>query len=265
MAPADADAGVSIARVAVPSEHGGWSLTLEPAVLGLLVKPSAAGVALAAAALIAFLLRTPLKLSLGDRLRRRRYPRTRLADIAAVVYAILLVGFMALAAALAAQPFWVPLLLALPLFGLELAFDVRARSRRLAPELLGTIGVGSAGAAIVLAAGGSSQVAGAVWVVAAARAVAAIPFVRLQLRRSKHQPHRPWTSDAAQAAAISIAVAGMPATGLPLAGPLAVAGLAAFHFVAARRQVPPVPVIGAQQVVLGLTVVLIVGLGLRAP
>jgi hypothetical protein len=27
--------------VALPSEHGGWGLTLEPAVLGLLVAPSA--------------------------------------------------------------------------------------------------------------------------------------------------------------------------------------------------------------------------------
>ena len=36
--------------VAVPSEHGGWGLTAEPVLLGLIVAPSAAGACLGAAA-----------------------------------------------------------------------------------------------------------------------------------------------------------------------------------------------------------------------
>ena len=44
--------------VAMPSEHGGWGLTLEPVVLGLLVGWSGAGFALGIAAFTAFLLRT---------------------------------------------------------------------------------------------------------------------------------------------------------------------------------------------------------------
>src|SRR5438067_8458307 len=39
--------------VVIPSEHGGWGLTLEPALLGLLVAPSIAGGALAIAAFLA--------------------------------------------------------------------------------------------------------------------------------------------------------------------------------------------------------------------
>ena len=34
--------------VVTPTEHGGWGLTLEPALLGLLIAPSAAGAAIGA-------------------------------------------------------------------------------------------------------------------------------------------------------------------------------------------------------------------------
>jgi len=53
--------------VVLPREHGGWSLIAEPALLGLLVAPSWAGVALALAGLVAFLARQPLRLFLVDR------------------------------------------------------------------------------------------------------------------------------------------------------------------------------------------------------
>ncbi|MGH8978936.1 MAG: YwiC-like family protein, partial [Acidimicrobiia bacterium] len=77
--------------VAIPDEHGGWGLTAEPALLGLLVAPSWAGVLLAAAAFLAFMVRTPLKVVLVDQWRRRRLPRTRVAArIAAVELAALL-------------------------------------------------------------------------------------------------------------------------------------------------------------------------------
>ncbi|NND04465.1 MAG: hypothetical protein HKN91_16945, partial [Acidimicrobiia bacterium] len=36
----------SLRAVAVPTEHGGWSLTLEPVILGLIVAPTGSGVAL---------------------------------------------------------------------------------------------------------------------------------------------------------------------------------------------------------------------------
>ncbi len=67
----------TLRSVAVPSEHGGWGLTLEPGLLGLLVAPGAAGVCLAVAAFVAFLARTPLKVVLVDRRRGRWLGRTR--------------------------------------------------------------------------------------------------------------------------------------------------------------------------------------------
>ena len=51
----------TLRSVAMPAEHGGWGLTLEPGLLGVLVAPSAAGLLLAVAALLVFLARTPVR------------------------------------------------------------------------------------------------------------------------------------------------------------------------------------------------------------
>ena len=116
----------SIRQVAIPSEHGGWSLTLEPAILGLIVAPSRAGVALAAAALLGVLLRTPLKLVFVDRRRGRSLRRTELATWAAAGYLVLLTTAFAIAAALGEPLFCQPLIIALPLFAIEFAYDLRS-------------------------------------------------------------------------------------------------------------------------------------------
>lgn len=265
MSEAVGEQSVTFRQVAIPTEHGGWSLTLEPALLGLIVAPSGAGLALAGAALVAFVLRTPLKLVFVDLRRGRRLPRTDAAIRAAVVLAAILIALL-LAAALAGRAaLFVPLLAAVPLVIVEFAYDVRSRSRRLVPEMLGTVGIGSVAAAIVLADGGQSSVAYGLWFVVAARAVAAIPFVRVQLRRAKQQAATVRTSDAAQALAILVAVAGVTLSGAPVASVAAITGLGLFHAVAVRLPVPKVAIIGAQQVVLGLTVVLVTGLAAIAP
>ncbi len=250
--------------VALPSEHGGWSLTLEPALLGLIVAPSAAGWALGAAALAAFLARTPLKLALVDRRRHRRLPRTVVAERLAAAEIGVVIVLVALAAATATGPFWLPLALAGPLIAAELWYDIRSRTRRLIPELAGTVGIGSVAAAIPLAGGEPWIIAGGLWSVAAARSVAAIPFVRLQLRRAKGHPHRLRGSNVAQAIAVGGVTVAWGMEAVPLTGTVAVAVLAAFHLVAAHLPPPTVPILGAQQVVLGLGVVLATGLGVLA-
>ena len=254
-----------LVAVALPSEHGGWSLTLEPALLGLLVAPNWSGLALAAAASVAFVVRTPVKCALVDRWRHRRLPRTVLAEKVAAVELAVLAGFVAVAGLTAHGAFWIPIVLALPLVAIELWFDMRSRSRRLLPELAGTIGIGGIAAAIVLADGGETVFAAALWGIVAARAVASIPFVRLQLCRLKHQPYRRLTSDAAQVVAVVIGAAVVALDSRLFAGLVAIALLGAFQVGAARRPPPTAPVLGAQQVVLGLTVVLITALGALAP
>lgn len=256
---------VSYRQVTIPTEHGGWSLTLEPALLGLIVAPSVAGAALACAALVAFVLRTPLKLVFVDVRRGRRLLRTEMAMRSAAGLSLVLAVLIAIAAfAGEAALFW-PLLAALPMFAVEFAYDIRSKSRRLAPELFGTIGIGSVVASIVLADGGTPALGYGLWCVAAARAVAAIPFVRLQLRRAKRRPGSAWESDLAQGLAVLVAVGGVMFADAPVVAVGAIMGLAAFHVIAARLEVPRVAIIGAQQVVLGLAVVLATGLAAIAP
>ena len=161
--------------MALPSEHGGWGLTFEPVLLGLLVSWSWAGLAVGAAAMLAFLVRTPLKLIFVDRRRHRSLPRTRLAARVAAVELVVLGVLGALAVVGAGWSWLVPVAVALPLFAVELWFDVRSRGRRLVPELCGGVGIAAASAAIVLAGGGAARLAIGVWLILAARAVALDP------------------------------------------------------------------------------------------
>lgn len=263
--PDSAPARPRLASVAVPSEHGGWSLTLEPVLLALLVRPSWAGLALGVAALVGFLLRTPLKIAFVDRRRGRRLPRTILAERVAATEALVLAALLVASLSLGDPRLIWPLLMAGPLVLTGFWYDIRSRSRRLVPELAGTVGAGSSAAAIVLAGGGSASLAGGLWLVAAARAVAAVLFVRIQLRRAKDQPFNLATSDGAQAAAVVAAGAGAASGIVPWLGWGAIAILGLTHVWLVRRPPPSAPMVGAQQVVLGLFVVLTVGLAVLAP
>lgn len=251
--------------VAVPTEHGGWSLTLEPVVLGLLVEPSWGGLVLGLVALLAFVARAPLKLALVDRRRGRFLERTRLAGRVASVELAILIALIAWAFLLAERSFLWPLVLAAPLIVIELWYDIRSRSRRLLPELAGVVGVAAVAAAIVLAGGGTGRIAAGLWCVAAARAVAAVTFVRVQLRRSKGQPHTRWLNDGFQVVALGAVAIGWMVGAISVPGVLAIAALALVHTVLVRRPVPATPILGAQQVVFGLAVVLTAGLGALAP
>ena len=159
-APGTATARPTWRTVAIPSEHGGWGLTGEPILLGLLLAFSWPGLAIGLAAMLAFLARTPLKLAMVDRRRDRELERSALARRigGAELVAIAALGASAL---LGAGGQWlVPVAVALPLFAVELWFDVRSRGRRLVPELCGAVGMGAVAAAIVIAGDGSVRLGG---------------------------------------------------------------------------------------------------------
>lgn len=257
---------VRLRSVAVPAEHGGWSLTLEPVLLGLLVAPSLPGTLLGVAALFAFLARTPAKILVGDRLRELRHPRSEAATRFVVLYGVV-TGLALVGAAVAGaspQAWWV-LAAAAPLFAVQFAFDVRARGRRLLPELAGTVGAGAFAAAVAVAGGASLSVGAGLWMVMALRSLAAIPFVRVQLRRAKARHVSLAHGDGVQATVVAAAALAWQAGFIPVAGLAALAALAVFHVVAVRLPVPATPIIGAQQVVGGLTVVFATALGVLAP
>lgn len=175
---------VRLKTVALPNEHGGWSLTLEPAVLGLLVAPSLSGLFLALAATSAFLSRHPFKLVAADRRRGRRFPRTRYAEAFFLLYAALALAF-ALASVTTAvnYSFILPLAAAVPLVVVQLFYDATGHSRALAPELAGSAGLAAVATSIALAAGHPAPLSLALWALLAARVVPSILYVRARLAR----------------------------------------------------------------------------------
>ena len=247
--------------VAMPSEHGGWGLTLEPVLLGLVVAWSGAGVALGFAAFAAFLVRTPLKLVAVDRRHGRWLDRSRLALRFAIVELIVLGSTVTLAVALAGWAWLAPVVVAGPLVAIELSFDVRSRGRRLVPELCGAIGITSVAASIVLAAGHSNALAAGVWLVLAARAVGAIPFVRVQILRLRHGQGPVLHSDVAQVASVAFATAAVIVDRRLRLGAVGVVVLAAAQTIWVRRAPIPAKQVGLRQMGMGLALVAVTAAG----
>ena len=248
--------------VAMPSEHGGWGLTLEPVLLGLIIAWSTAGVALGVAALTAFLLRTPAKLVAVDLRRGRWLHRSRLALRIAIVDAAVLAVAVAVAIASAGWSWLVPVLVAGPLVAIELSFEIRSRGRRLIPELCGAVGVAAVTASIVLAGDHAVRLAVGLWLVLAARAVGAIPFVRVQIFRLLHRQGRPvWHSDLAQAVAVAMATVAVIADPRLLLGLAGVVVLAIAQSVWVRQAPIPAKRLGVRQMAVGLALVALTAAG----
>ena len=248
--------------VAIPAEHGGWGLTLEPALLGLLVAWSGAGVCLALAALVGFLARTPLKLAMVDASRHRTLPRTIVGPAGG--------GGRG---ARCSSAWWPPRSrwptggsgcrrsIAGPLVALELWFDMRSRSRRLVPELAGAVGIGSVVTMIVLADGGDARLAWGLWLVLAARTVTSIPFVRAQIALLHERPSPGSALVVADIAALVVAAAAVALDHALAAGAVAVVAVVIYQRVSSRAPLPRAVVLGIRQMVLGLVVVLVTAAG----
>lgn len=176
-----------IRAVALPAEHGGWSLIIEPIVLGLLVAPSIGGLFIGVGALACFLARHPLKVAIGDRRRNRVLKRTSLADRFALFYAMLAIVSFAIAVRSVEQAVFLPLLIALPLLLVQFIHDALGHSRKLIPEIAGALAVGSIATAIALAGGWSRPTAYALWVIVACRHVPTILYLRVLLSRRRQE------------------------------------------------------------------------------
>ena len=150
----------------------------------------------------------------------------------------------------------------MPLFGVELWYDVRSRSRRLVPELCGAIGMGAIAAAIVVAGGGSTRLAVAAWLILAARSIGAIPFVRAQIARLHRGVVSTRSSDLFQLLAVAVGAAAAVVDPAVLVGSVGVVAIAAAHVVWARRSpVPPAKVLGLRQMALGFGLVAATAIG----
>ena len=107
--------------------------------------------------------------------------------------------------------------------------------------------------------------AAGLWLVIGARSLAAVLFVRVQLLRFKEQGHHLWHSDLAQLLAVAMVIGGWIGGIVPAVAVSAVALLAFFEMIAVRRPPQKAVAIGSQQIVLGLTLVMLTALGVRAP
>jgi hypothetical protein len=251
--------------VVVPTEHGGWGLTMEPVLLGLLIAFSWAGVAIGLAAFVAFLVRTPLKLALVDRRRHRSLPRSRLATRVAAIE-LSLIGLLCAYAQRSAGFDWlIPVLIAVPLVAVELWFDVRSRSRRLVPELAGALGITSVAASIAVADGESWRLAVALWMILGARSITSIPYVRTQIVRARRGSSPLRTTDLFQLTGAITGIAAVAVSRPVLTGAVGVTALAVAQAVALRRvHIPPVKVIGLRQMAAGLAIVATTAIGVLA-
>lgn len=251
-------------EVALPTEHGGWSLSTEPAILGLLIVASKAGFLLGLIGLLAFITRTPLKLALVDRWRGRSLPRTRLAQRVAAVELLVLAALTGGVVAVAEHDrWWLPILIAAPLLGLELWYDMHSRGRRLVPILAGPIGLGSLAASVILVGGGSTTVAIGAWVAIALRSVAAIFFVRSQIQRIRKQKNRSVPASEPVAIQMGLGLLALVAwlVGyLPGSVAILLGSVIGIHLVLRQLPVPALKVVGFQQLGLGIIFIITAGL-----
>ncbi|WP_421119639.1 YwiC-like family protein [Aquihabitans daechungensis] len=252
----------TLRSVLAPTEHGGWGLTLEPVLLGLVVAPSWSGVGLGISATILFLARTPFKILLVDLHRNRRLPRTRMAAGAVGCYALALSGCLAVPLVQAPVATWLPLIVIAPMVGTELWYDMRSRGRRLVPELAGAIGIAGVAAMIVIADARPASVAGACWVLLAARAVTSIINVRdlvQGLHGRRRNPASVWAGDIAALSLAAVAVAIEPAATV---GAVAIAALIVVQRLLRLRRTPRAVILGITQTGLGLVVVAATAIGM---
>ncbi len=253
----------------MPAEHGGWGLTLEPGILGLLIAPSLAGLLLGVAALLALLVRTPVRLVLIGRRRSDDRPRTtmgvqrnRLAARLAVAELLGIGLAVVVAAALARDPlWWLPMVVAAPLFALALWFDIRSLSRHLIPEVVGSVAIAGVAAMGALAGGAAWTLALGAWVILGARISSSIPHVRAQVRRIHGQPTAIAPTLVGDLSAIVAAVVAVLLDSSLVVGAIAVLGLIVIQRITLLRPPRPAKILGIRQMILGFTVVVATALG----
>lgn len=172
---------VRIKQIALPTEHGGWGLLLEPLVAALAVAFSTGGLSIALMFIGGFLMRQPLKIYVLDRRGMRNDARAAAAMRYLLIYGCLLATGM-IGTALTSSPFsLLPLIAVIPLAAVQIYYDIFRRSRNLVPELAGAIAISSSAAAIALAGGQSPIHALGLWVVFIARLIPSIIYVRERL------------------------------------------------------------------------------------
>ncbi len=249
--------------VALPNEHGGWSFVGEPILLGLLLAPTGGGLALATAAVAAFLLRHPLRIVLRA---KEIGPRVRAARRFVVVYGVLMITAAVAAAVLAPSlGVLIPIVLSAPLLVVQLVHDARGRSRDAVAELAGAVATGAFAASMVLFEAWSFAVALGVWSTLAAKGVATVLYVRARLRVQRDASVSRSLPVIAHVVGVLVlgaeTIGGLSPWTAPVGmGVLTVRAVVGLFGTSGRR---PAKVVGLQELGFGVGYVLLVALGYR--
>ena len=163
-------------RTLLPAEHGTWFMLAFPALLGLLLRPSWAGLCLDLAALAVFFARPPLR-------RVATGPRDPAQRRALALLGALALGLAAGALALGGPRFLMPVVLSAPLVLIALRADFSRAVRSLPVELTAQAAFGALAPALVLAGGGPLRQGAVAWLLAALVGGANLAHVRRFLGR----------------------------------------------------------------------------------
>ncbi|GAB1420415.1 YwiC-like family protein [Anaerolineales bacterium] len=153
---------------------------------------SPAGFLFAIAALGAFLIHQPLKITVKDHLKGRRPPRTIFAERFLIVYAIIAIiplFYLVLSQELI---FLIPVCLAIPFALIQLYYDFKNQSRHLIPETAGAMALAMIAPSIVILGGVNLQTALVLWLILIMRSIPTVLYVRKRLARSHGQPMSPY-------------------------------------------------------------------------
>ncbi len=255
---------VKLKGVALPTEHGSWSMVFEPMIAGLAVAFSVAGLFVSVAFLGAFLMRQPLRVLLAERAAGRRLPQGETARRFLLIYTALFAAGAIGTVIFAPANSFLPLLLAAPLAAIQIYYDSARQSRKLVPELAGAVAISSS-AAVILFAGGLPAAGAAIWIILVCRWVPSISYVRERLLLEKGKSFAVYSPVLLSAAAVAV-TAGLAALGL---GPWLVAVMMIVLFVrtvlglsrfSRRRKAMQ---IGVLEIVFGALMVLCLILGYR--
>ncbi len=264
--PQNRSTSVRWRSVALPMEHGSWAFVGEPLLLGLLLAPGLSGLSLGIATVGAFLLRQPLKVYLKDVRSQRLVARTYTARRFILIYGgVMLIAALATLVLLPSVDAFLPLLLALPFFMLQLIFDLRNQSRSLTAEIAGTVATGAIASSIVMLQGWSLIPALGIWFIMATKAITAVLYVRSRLRLEREKSAGIRLTLTAHVAAIILLVMAAAYGIIRWTSPLAMGILtlrAAVGLSSLRKPRPP-RIIGMQEIAYGLTFLLLVVLGYK--
>jgi hypothetical protein len=253
---------VRLKSVVLPVEHGGWGFLIEPMVLGMLVAPSWAGLWICLSALGVFLIHQPLRIALKDKLKGRRFVRTDYAERFAVGYGVFALVTFALAVLASQAPFWIPLLIAVALAGVQLIYEALNRGRELLPELFGAVALGATASAIALAADRSPMVGLILWLLIGLRIIPSVLYVRARLSILHKQATSSLQPLTAHVLAL-IVVGWMWANGLVLwTSALAMCILLLRAVMGLRQGIVPARTIGFQEIAFGLGYALLAAIGI---